>query len=155
MTAEREQAPRLSPPSVNARLIHHAEAAALLIALVALAVWQRDQLTPWLFWALLVAPDLFGYVPASFMGSRSEQGALPPRGVPLYNLWHTTLVPLGIGAALLAGTGEVPWWLLGWFIHVTADRAMGFGSRAADGRQALRWTPAARPRSVAANAGPA
>jgi hypothetical protein len=122
---------------VSARLIHHAEYAALLAALVALAVWQRDQLSAWLFWPLLIAPDVLGYVPASFMGTAPEKGALPPRGVWLYNLWHTYVVPLGIGTALAVGSGEVPWWLLGWLIHITADRAMGFGLRGADGRQGV------------------
>jgi hypothetical protein len=88
MTADREQTTWLAASSVGARLIHHAEAAALLVALVAPAVWQRDQLSPWLFWTLLAAPDLFGYVPASFMGSGLEKGALPPRGAAVQRLAH-------------------------------------------------------------------
>jgi hypothetical protein len=39
-------------------------------------------------------------------------------------------------------------------IHITADRAMGFGLRAADGRQSLRWAPAGRA-NCRPNAGPA
>jgi hypothetical protein len=50
MTGDREHTLWVPPRRVNARLIHHAEYAALLAVLVALAVWQRDQLSPWLFW---------------------------------------------------------------------------------------------------------
>jgi hypothetical protein len=120
---------------VNARLIHHAEYVVLLVVLVTLAAWQRDQLNAWLFWPLVLAPDVLGYLPASLMGRAPEKGALPPRGVPLYNLWHTYVLPLALGAALTVGTGAVPWPLLGWLIHITLDRAAGFGLRAADGRQ--------------------
>lgn len=123
--------------SVNARLIHHAEYAALSALLVALAIWQRDVLNPWLFWPLVLAPDLLGYVPASFMGAAPEKGALPPRGVWLYNLWHTYTIPLALGAALTVAAGAVPWWLLGWLIHITLDRSLGFGLRAVDGRQGV------------------
>ena len=122
---------------MSVRLIRHAEYAALFAALVALAVAQRDHLIPWLFWPLLLAPDLFGYLPASLMGAAPEKGALPPRGVPLYNLWHTYLLPIAIGAALTAATGSIPWSLLGWLMHISLDRALGFGLRAADGRQGM------------------
>ena len=121
--------------AVGSRLLHHAEYAALLAALVAVAVAQWDRVNPWFFWALLLAPDVLGYLPASLMGAAPEKGALPPRGVWLYNLWHTYVLPLPLGAALFVATGAVPWSLLGWLIHVTLDRTLGFGLRAADGRQ--------------------
>ena len=111
------------------------EYALLFFVLVALAVWQREQFQPWVFWPLLLAPDVLGYVPAHFMGTAPEKGALPPRGVWLYNVWHNFVLPLGIGAVLTVATGVVPWSLLGWPIHVALDRALGFGLRAADGRQ--------------------
>ena len=122
---------------MGARVIHHVEYAALFAVLVVLAVWQRDQLSPWLFWPLLLAPDVLGYVPALLMGAAPEKGALPPSGVWLYNLWHTYTVPLAIGAALTVATGAVPWWILGWPLHITLDRALGFGLRGPDGRQGV------------------
>ena len=121
--------------TVSTRGIHQVEYAMLFAALVGLAVWQRDELVPWVFWPLLLMPDVLGYIPASLMGTAPEKGALPPRGVWLYNLWHTYVLPLAIGAALTVITGVVPWSLLGWLIHLTLDRALGFGLRAADGRQ--------------------
>ena len=122
---------------MSARLIHHAEYALLFAALVGVAVWQRDGLVAWVFWPLLLAPDVLGYVPAHFMGTVPEKGALPPRGVWLYNGWHTFVLPLVIGGALTVVSGAVPWSLLGWPIHIALDRALGFGLRAADGRQGV------------------
>jgi hypothetical protein len=56
--------------------------------------------------------------------------------VPVYNALHTYTVPvlLWIGA-WAASIG--PWPLLGWLIHISADRALGFGLRGPDGDQAL------------------
>ena len=120
---------------MSSRVIHHVEYGVLFVVLVGMAVWQRDQLEAWVFWPLVLAPDLLGYLPAHLMGKVPEKGALPPRGVWIYNLWHNFVLPLVIGGGLVVATGAVPWSLLGWLIHVTLDRALGFGLRGVDGRQ--------------------
>src|SRR5438270_11970632 len=48
----------------------------------------KDQLS-WTFWLFLLAPDLFGLLPAALMGRAPARGYLPPRGIWLYNVWHT------------------------------------------------------------------
>jgi hypothetical protein len=114
-------------------LLHRLEYGAIALLLAGLAYSQREALG-WPFWLLLVAPDLCGLLPASLMGTASAKGGLPPRGVWLYNRWHTYTLPLavlGIGAA----TGTPPWPVLGWLLHLSVDRVLGYGLRGADGFQ--------------------
>jgi hypothetical protein len=56
----------------------------------------------------------------------------------LYNVWHTFTLPLVIGVVLilLIPFGS-PWPLLGWLIHISVDRFLGFGLRGDDGGQAI------------------
>jgi hypothetical protein len=121
----------------QAAAIHRIEYLAASLILVGAAIWQKDQLG-WVFWFLLLAPDLFGLVPASLLGPAAARGYLPPRGVWLYNLWHTYTVPavLWIGGLLLVAVAN-PWPLLGWAIHISVDRLLGFGLRGDDGGQAV------------------
>lgn len=123
----------LTAPPVLRRI----EYGLLLAALVSLAFWQRDLLTGW-FWFWLLAPDLLGLLPASLMGTAPERGVLPTRGVWLYNTTHALVLPLVASAAGLVLSGQPPWPLLGWLIHVAADRTVGYGFRTADGH---RTTP--------------
>jgi uncharacterized protein DUF4260 len=119
---------------VSPRAIHVVEYAVLALAFAGAAYVQRDQLgVP--FWILLVGPDI-GLIVAPALGPMPGRGRLPPRAVPVYNAFHTFTVPvlLWIGAW---GAGLAPWPLLGWLIHISADRALGFGLRGADGDQAL------------------
>ena len=119
---------------MTARVIHVVEYVVISGALTWVAWLQRDQLGS-LFWVLLVAPDL-GLVIAPALGPMPGRGRLPPRAVPVYNLFHTYVIPvlLWVGA-IAAGIG--PWPLLGWLIHISADRALGYGLRGPDGGQAL------------------
>lgn len=119
---------------MSPRAIHVVEYALLALAFAGAAYVQRDGLGL-LFWILLVGPDL-GLVVAPALGPMPGGGRLPPRAVPVYNAFHTYTVPvlLWIGAFTLA---IEPWPLLGWLIHISADRALGFGLRGADGGQAL------------------
>ncbi|MDQ2914581.1 MAG: DUF4260 family protein [Chloroflexota bacterium] len=121
----------------QATAIHRTEYLALALILVGVAIGGKDQLG-WAFWLFLLAPDLFGLLPASVMGKAPARGYLSPRGVWLYNVWHTFTPPLVIGVvlALLIPFGS-PWPLLGWLIHVCVDRLLGFGLRGDDGGQAL------------------
>ena len=110
----------------------------LLAGLIALAAWQRDLVGGW-FWFWLLAPDLFGLLPASLMGTAPARGVLPPRGAWLYNATHNLVLPLvAIGVALSGQPSELsqaPWPLLGWLIHVVGDRTVGYGFRTADGHR--------------------
>ena len=121
---------------MRARIIHHSEYLALSLLLIGAAVWQKDQITLW-FWFWLLAPDIFGYVPAFFFGRPPAKGHLPPRAVSLYNLWHNYTLPMALWIALLLLFTGNPWPLLGWLLHISLDRLMGFGLRGDDGGQAL------------------
>jgi len=121
---------------MRARVVHHSEYLALSLLLIGAAVWQKDQITAW-FWFWLLAPDLFGYVPAFFFGRPAAKGYLPPRAVWLYNFWHNFTLPVALFAALLLLFAGNPWPLLGWLLHISVDRLMGFGLRGEDGGQAL------------------
>jgi len=119
---------------MTARAIHVAEYVVITGVLAGVAWLQRDQLGS-LFWVLLVAPDV-GLVIAPALGPLPGRGLLPPRAVPIYNLLHTYAIPVLIWVgATAAGIG--PWPLLGWLIHISADRALGYGLRGPDGGQAL------------------
>jgi hypothetical protein len=112
--------------------IHRLEWAAAVVVL-AVALWtHRGAAGPWT-WFWIIAPDLLGLLPASLLGKAPGKGLLPPRGVPLYNLWHTFLTPLAVGVIVWAITGSVPWALGGWLLHISADRVTGYGLRRADG----------------------
>ena len=119
---------------MSARAIHTVEYAVIALALAGLA-WVRGGELGAAFWILLVAPDI-GLVVAPLLGPMPGRGAIPARAVPMYNLAHTYTVPVLIGVALLF-TDIPPWALRGWLIHITADRALGFGLRGPDGGQAL------------------
>jgi Domain of unknown function (DUF4260) len=119
---------------MSPRAIHVVEYAVLALAFAGAAYVQRDQLGV-LFWILLIGPDI-GLVVAPAFGPMPGRGRIPPRAAPVYNAFHTYTVPvlLWIGA-WAASLG--PWPLLGWLIHISADRALGFGLRGPDGDQAL------------------
>jgi uncharacterized protein DUF4260 len=119
---------------MSARAIHVVEYVVVAVACAGAAYVQRDQLGV-LFWVLLVGPDI-GLVVAPAFGPMPGRGSIPPRAVPVYNLLHTYTIPvaLWIGAWAM-GIGS--WPLLGWLIHISADRALGFGLRGPDGGQAL------------------
>ena len=117
---------------MNPPLLRRLEFGALLLALIGVAWWQRDLLGPW-FWLWLVGPDVFGLLPASLMGPAPARGVLPPRGVWLYNTTHTFVPPLVLWAGVFAVTGYHPWPMLGWLLHIAADRTSGYGLRDAAG----------------------
>ena len=119
---------------MSPRVLHALEYAVIALVLAYVAWLQADRLGA-LFWALLVAPDI-GLVLAPLLGPMPGRGAIPARAVPIYNLAHTFTIPIVLCLALLAA-GLPPWPLLGWLIHISADRALGFGLRGPDGGQAL------------------
>ena len=119
---------------MSPRAIHVVEYAVLAFAFAGAAYVQRDQLGV-LFWVLLVGPDI-GLVTAPAFGPMPGRGRLPPRAVPVYNFFHTFTIPVLLSMGAWVG-GLAPWPLLGWLVHISADRALGFGLRGPDGDQAL------------------
>ena len=65
----------------------------------------------------------------------TPHGVLPRRVVRPYNLAHHPLPPglLLVAGALLPGAPVAFVLALGWLAHITLDRALGYGPRAADG----------------------
>jgi uncharacterized protein DUF4260 len=120
----------------RAALTHRIEYLGIFLLLAGAAIWQKDQLG-WPFWFFVLAPDLFGFVPASLLGRAPARGHLPPRGVWLYNIWHTYTVPIVAWVVVLLIYPVNPWPLLGWLAHISADRLFGFGLRGDDGGQAV------------------
>jgi Domain of unknown function (DUF4260) len=88
----------------------------------------------WQLAAFALAPDLALFFGA---GTGLERGQLHPRAVPLYNLLHRAWLPLAVVA--LGAVGVVPaGYLVGglaWCLHVSVDRALGYGLRTRDGFQ--------------------
>ena len=119
---------------MSVRAIHVVEYAVVAAALAGVAIVQRDQLGP-LFWVFLIGPDI-GLVVAPAFGPLPGRGRIPPRAAPVYNAFHTLTPPVLLWIVASVG-GIAPWPLLGWLIHITADRALGFGLRGPDGDQAL------------------
>jgi hypothetical protein len=116
------------------RVIHVIEYAVIAAVLAGVAWLRGDQLGV-AFWVLLLAPDI-GLVLAPLLGPMPGRGAISHRAVPIYNVAHTFTVPVLLWLASLIA-GIPPWPLLGWLIHISADRALGFGLRGPDGGQAL------------------
>jgi hypothetical protein len=88
----------------------------------------------WQIAAFALAPDL-ALLPG---GDKDlEQGQLHPRAVPLYNAVHRFWGPMALG--LLAALGVIPIiWLVGaltWCLHISLDRALGYGLRTPSGFQ--------------------
>jgi hypothetical protein len=115
--------------------------AALAVALLAFAVFESAKYG-WVAGGVVVpfaiAPDL------SLIGGFAEPGRLRPARVRMYNLLHTPWIPLAlIAASIVLPLPSLGWGLRGglelflaglaWLMHIAADRACGFGLRAADG----------------------
>jgi hypothetical protein len=115
---------------VTSRLAY-AGLAVVLVAALAFEVATSD--TPWwLVVAFLLGPDIALF---AGIGSGLEKGQLHPRAVPLYNALHRYWGPAALAlASLVLPEG----WLaaaLAWAVHVSVDRAVGYGLRTAEGFQ--------------------
>ena len=90
----------------------------LAVATAAVAVYVHEDYSVWLFVALLLVPDL------SFAG----YAAGPRIGAMIYNVVHTTIGPLALGAVCLITGGGVPVEIaLIWLVHIGVDRLLGYG----------------------------
>ena len=118
------------------RLVWGMSAAVWLIVIVMACVWWG--------WPATGVAVLFGLLPdVALIGAFAEQGRLKPSRVRLYNTLHTMTIPIalvvvGVAVFILTGAYESGFWPialagLAWFVHVAADRALGFGLRDADG----------------------
>lgn len=92
----------------------------------------------------IIVVAIFALMPdIALIGGFAEKGRLKPERVRLYNTLHTMTYPIAlliIGVIIFALTGWItggfwPLMLAGaaWFVHIAADRALGFGFRDADG----------------------
>ena len=119
--------------SPAARRAAYGLAAALLLGAIAFELAKHS--TGW--WQLAafgLGPDvalLFG------AGEGLERGQLHRRAVPAYNAVHLLAGPLVLGMLVAAGVLSLGFFVgaLTWALHVTFDRALGFGLRTRDGFQ--------------------
>ena len=110
-----------------------AYAALTAILVVALALDMAVTDTPWwLVVVFLLGPDVALFLG---IGRNLEKGRLHPRAVPVYNALHRYWGP----AALALASFVLPeGWLaaaLAWAVHVSLDRAIGYGLRTPEGFQ--------------------
>ncbi len=90
----------------------------LALVAAAVAVYFHEDYSVWLFVALILAPDL------SFAGYAGG----PRIGAMVYNVAHTTVGPLALGAVCLMTGGGVPVEIaLIWLAHIGVDRLLGYG----------------------------
>ena len=108
--------------------------AALTVALVAALALEMavTDTSWWLVVAFLLGPDV---ALLAGIGTGLEKGQLHPRAVPLYNALHRYWGPAALAlASLVLPEG----WLaaaLAWAVHVSLDRAIGYGLRTPEGFQ--------------------
>ncbi|MCA9860303.1 MAG: DUF4260 family protein [Thermomicrobiales bacterium] len=108
---------------------------AAAIALLAGTVLQvQDHGGGWLALGFALMPDL-GLIAGIDRGL--AKGQLAPRAVPIYNALHRFIGPALVAALALSGVIPAVWLAaaLGWALHISIDRAVGYGLRGNDGFQ--------------------
>ena len=114
------------------RLVYASFTVLLLAVLVVAAAKQGTGY--WQIGVFGLAPDL-----ALFVGvSRGlQRGQLHPRAVWLYNALHRFWGPLALATLALVGLVPLGFVIgaLAWALHVSLDRAVGYGLRTRDGFQ--------------------
>lgn len=108
--------------------LYRLEYAALTAALLRYLIYRTFFLggLDWLstvFWG--VFPD-FVFIPIGMSARRKEW---PPWGARLYNVFHTVLLWGAVFVFAWALLGMTYWPLLGWLVHISLDRAVGYGLR--------------------------
>lgn len=114
--------------------LYRAEYAAASIAIVSYLVWRTfyGGGVAWIqvvFWA--VFPDLAAFIPIATSPQRREW---PSWGANLYNIFHTVLTWAVVFLVLWLAIGSPYLPLLGWLLHITADRTNGYYLRASRSR---------------------
>lgn len=98
------------------RLVLRAEGAA--VALAAIVLYFHGDYAWWLLLVLALAPDL------SFVAF----AAGPRVGTAAYNVAHTYVAPVLVGAVGVVGEADLAVQLaLIWIAHIGVDRAVGYG----------------------------
>lgn len=98
----------------------------------------------WFGWGAAAVAIVFAILPdVALLGAFAAPGKLRPERVSFYNTMHSVPIAVGVlavGVAVFLLTGGINGgiWAVGlaglaWFVHIAADRAFGFGLRAADG----------------------
>ncbi|GAA1318983.1 DUF4260 family protein [Leucobacter albus] len=98
----------------------------------------------WFGWPAVAVAVVFAILPdVALIGAFATPGVLKPERVAFYNTMHhagIAVAVLAAGVALFLATGgmEGGVWAVGlaglaWFVHIAADRALGFGRRDTDG----------------------
>ena len=112
--------------------LEYAVATGLIVLLLFVwRLWILRSLSPTdllltLFWAAW--PDVLAFVPIG-LRARGSRG-WPKWGPTLYNAGHSLLVWAAVFALWSILERGVPWPMLAWAGHITADRAVGFHLRA-------------------------
>ena len=92
--------------------------------------------------AALLAFGIVPHLPVLLgVGQPHAPGQMAARAVPLFNVMHHPIRPLGILALAIGGILS-PFWLVGalvWFSHIVADLAFGLGLRTPDGWRRNSW----------------
>jgi hypothetical protein len=122
----------VQPRGTAARLAYATLGAVLLVAIV--LETARHGTGYWQLAVFGLGPDVALFLGA---GSGLAKGQLHPRAVGLYNLLHRFWGPLVLAA--LASSGLIPFGYfigaLAWALHISLDRAVGYGLRTRDGFQ--------------------
>jgi hypothetical protein len=115
--------------------LFRAEYALISVTIVAYLVWSyhsgigRANLVVLLFFGAL--PDLASFVPIGLASSKGtdKETKWPSWGADVYNLFHTILIWALVFASvwILLRTPFLP--LLGWLLHITVDRSVGYTLR--------------------------
>jgi uncharacterized protein DUF4260 len=110
--------------------------AVLTAALLAFALFELVEHSTgwWQFFAFGAAPDLALLLGA---GPGLAKGQLHPRAVPLYNAVHRYWGPAALALVAIAGPLGLGYFVgaLAWAVHISLDRASGYGLRTRDGFQ--------------------
>jgi hypothetical protein len=83
----------------------------------------------------LIAPDLT-FLAAAGAHEPVTRGQLPHKAVRFYNAAHRTWIPLVLAGVYSLGLLDAPavfTFLLGWMLHIAADRIAGYNLRSEDG----------------------
>ena len=114
------------------RLVYAGLTALLLAALAVEAA--RLGTGYWQIGVFALGPDLALFVGAS---RGLEPGRLHPRAVSLYNALHRFWGPLALATPALLGLLPLGFFIgaLAWGLHISLDRAVGYGLRTRDGFQ--------------------